>query len=253
MRLQIDGIVGKDSVVKSWSRESFHIYLFHLFQIHKDTSDNIVSLIAIYLCMHHDTSLLSIMVQRFCRHLPCRKISGSKVSCYDCLWLGPKGYRSESWNPFAFYDIAVYMPLTHRGQDKMVKMLKFVPKGPTCNNFNICPYNGLVLNRRQAIFWTIDVLVYYWRIYTPIAHQGSMWSRIELYRIIASSKSCHDSLCSGVADYSTMFTYQSGRSPKVVALFLLQTLVAIWYDFFNCMIQSKWNQIIQESTIIIII
>ena len=101
MRHQIDGIVGKDSVVKSWSRESFHIYLFHLFQIHKDTSDNIVSLIAIYLCMHHDTSLSSIMVQRFCRHLPCRKISGSKVSCYDCLWLGPKGYRSESWNPFA--------------------------------------------------------------------------------------------------------------------------------------------------------
>ena len=43
---------------------------------------------------------------------------------------------------------------------------------------------------------------------------------------------------------------QSGRSPKVVAPFLLQTLVAIWYDFFNSMIQSKWNQIIQESTII---
>ena len=47
--------------------------------------------------------------------------------------------------------------------------------------------------------------------------------------------------------------YQSGRSPKVVALFLLQTLVAIWYDFFNYMMQSKWNQIIQSSTIIIII
>ena len=44
---------------------------------------------------------------------------------------------------------------------------------------------------------------------------------------------------------------QSGGSPNVVALFLLQTLVAIWYDFVNCMIQSKWNQIIQESTIII--
>ena len=41
-------------------------------------------------------------------------------------------------------------------------------------------------------------------------------------------------------------TEQSGRSAKVVALFLLQTLVAIWYNFFNCMIQSKWNQIIQE-------
>ena len=38
---------------------------------------------------------------------------------------------------------------------------------------------------------------------------------------------------------------QSGRSPKVVALFLLQTLVAIWYDFFNCMIQSKWNKTMQ--------
>ena len=47
--------------------------------------------------------------------------------------------------------------------------------------------------------------------------------------------------------------YQSGRSPKVVALFLLQTSVAIWYDFFNCMIQSQWNQNIQESTIIIMI
>ena len=46
---------------------------------------------------------------------------------------------------------------------------------------------------------------------------------------------------------------KSARSPKVVALFLLQTSVAMWYDFFNCMIQSKWNQIIQESTIIIII
>ena len=38
-------------------------------------------------------------------------------------------------------------------------------------------------------------------------------------------------------------TNQSGRSTKVVALFLLQTLVAIWYDYFNSMIQSKWNQI----------
>ena len=37
------------------------------------------------------------------------------------------------------------------------------------------------------------------------------------------------------------WSQQSGRSPKVVALFLLQTLVAIWYDYFNCMIQSKWN------------
>ena len=34
---------------------------------------------------------------------------------------------------------------------------------------------------------------------------------------------------------------QSRRSPKVVALFLLQTLVAISYDYFSCMIQSKWN------------
>ena len=30
--------------------------------------------------------------------------------------------------------------------------------------------------------------------------------------------------------------YQSGRSPKVVALFLLLTLVAILYNYFNCMI-----------------
>ena len=53
--------------------------------------------------------------------------------------------------------------------------------------------------------------------------------------------------------FEILDTYQSGRSPKVVALFLLQTLVAIWYDFFNCMIQSKLNEIIQESTKIIII
>ena len=46
---------------------------------------------------------------------------------------------------------------------------------------------------------------------------------------------------------------QSGLSRKVVALFLLQTLVAISYDYFNCMIQSKWNQIIHESTLIMII
>ena len=39
----------------------------------------------------------------------------------------------------------------------------------------------------------------------------------------------------------TIQLHQSGRSPKVVALFLLQTLVAIWYDFFNCLIQSKWT------------
>ena len=39
---------------------------------------------------------------------------------------------------------------------------------------------------------------------------------------------------------------QSGTSPKIVALFLLQTLVAIYYDFFKCMIQSKWNQIMHE-------
>ena len=41
-----------------------------------------------------------------------------------------------------------------------------------------------------------------------------------------------------------LFCKQSGRSPKVVALFLLQTLVAIWYDYFNCMIQSKRSHII---------
>ena len=52
--------------------------------------------------------------------------------------------------------------------------------------------------------------------------------------------------------HDEVYADQSGRSPKVVALFLLQTLVAIWYDFFNCMIKSKWNQIIQETTTIII-
>ena len=42
---------------------------------------------------------------------------------------------------------------------------------------------------------------------------------------------------------SMFLNNQSGRSPKVVALFLLQTLVAIWYDYFNCMIQSKRSHI----------
>ena len=37
---------------------------------------------------------------------------------------------------------------------------------------------------------------------------------------------------------------------KSSSTFSAKTLVAI-YDFVNCMIQSKWNQIIQESTIII--
>ena len=35
------------------------------------------------------------------------------------------------------------------------------------------------------------------------------------------------------AKYASLPFNQSGRSPKVVALFLLQTLVAIWYDFFQ--------------------
>ena len=47
------------------------------------------------------------------------------------------------------------------------------------------------------------------------------------------AKCCHRYTCN---------TQQSGRSSKVVALFLLQTLVAIWYDFFKSMIQSKWNK-----------
>ena len=42
---------------------------------------------------------------------------------------------------------------------------------------------------------------------------------------------------------------QSGRSPKVVVLFLLQTLVAIKYDYFNCMIQSKRNQFLLPNLV----
>ena len=80
----------------------------------------------------------------------------------------------------------------------------------------------------------------------------------EIYASV--KKGCH-SFRSWLVAYSTpnhylnqnWFISQLGRSPKVVALFQLQTLVAIWYDFFNCMIQSKWNQIMQESTIVIII
>ena len=59
--------------------------------------------------------------------------------------------------------------------------------------------------------------------------------------------------CYNPIQFSVVLFYQSGRSPKVVALFLLQTLVAIWYDFFKCMIKSKWYQIMQESTITITI
>ena len=55
------------------------------------------------------------------------------------------------------------------------------------------------------------------------------------------------------ANHVTFPVNSRGRSPEVVAPFLLQTLVAIWFDFVNCMIQSKWNQIIQDSTITIII
>ena len=42
-----------------------------------------------------------------------------------------------------------------------------------------------------------------------------------------------------VCENGGYFAQQSGRSPKVVALFLLQILVAIEYDYFNCLIQSK--------------
>ena len=43
--------------------------------------------------------------------------------------------------------------------------------------------------------------------------------------------------------------YQSGRSPKTVALFLLQTLVAISYEYFNCLIQSKRNHILVPNLV----
>ena len=42
---------------------------------------------------------------------------------------------------------------------------------------------------------------------------------------------------------------QSGKSPKVVALFLLQTLVALWYDYFNSMIQSKRSHILVPNLV----
>ena len=61
------------------------------------------------------------------------------------------------------------------------------------------------------------------------------------------------SLCFVSNTHQNGLIHQSGRSPKVVALFLLQTLIAIWYDFFKCMIQSKWYQIIHVLTIIMII
>ena len=44
-------------------------------------------------------------------------------------------------------------------------------------------------------------------------------------------------------------TKQSGRSPKVVAVFLLQTLVTKFYDFFKCMIQSKWNHVLLPNLV----
>ena len=45
--------------------------------------------------------------------------------------------------------------------------LKFVPKGPTNNIPALVPDNGLGLNRRQAIIWTNDGLVY-WCIYASL-------------------------------------------------------------------------------------
>ena len=45
----------------------------------------------------------------------------------------------------------------------------------------------------------------------------------------------------GLSKACDLLDNQSSRSPKVVALFLLLTLVAILYDFFNCMIQLKSN------------
>ena len=44
-------------------------------------------------------------------------------------------------------------------------------------------------------------------------------------------------------------TDQSVRSPKVVARFLLQTLVAISYDYYNCMIQSKRSHILVPNLV----
>ena len=61
---------------------------------------------------------------------------------------------------------------------------------------------------------------------------------------------CFALICCGFSPVSSInILQQSGRSPKVVALFLLQTLVSIKCDYFNCMIQSKRSQILVPNLV----
>ena len=48
----------------------------------------------------------------------------------------------------------------------------------------------------------------------------SLGSRIVLYKNIAISKSCHDSLCSGFNDYSNILTYMSSNNSSMKQRFI---------------------------------
>ena len=66
-------------------------------------------------------------------------------------------------------------------------------------------------------------------------HQCKLVVPILIFASLTSPNLDQDATCR-CQDYfqkKTDNSNQSGRSPKVVALFLLQTLVAIWYDFFQ--------------------
>ena len=85
-----------------------------------------------------------------------------------------------------------------------------------------------IMNLLWALSDTKGVRVCFWWVPSHCGIEGN-----EIMDQLAKETLDHD------IDSLTTVHYQSGRSPKVVALFLLQTLVAIWYDFFNCMMQSN--------------
>ena len=139
---------------------------------------------------------------------------------------------SGKWRPFC-PDLSV---LTHWGVNKMVAILRtaILVVDQYCN--------------RQC-----QVVIHFLgRCWRPLTSHG----HIEVRNVL---QHYNDAILSTMTSQITSLTiiystvYQSGRSPKVAALFLLQTLVEIKYDYFNCIIQSKWNKIILESNIIMII
>ena len=74
------------------------------------------------------------------------------------------------------------------------------------------------------------------------------WNAYLLHR---TSEYQHTRFCMKLLSWQTYWCcfYQSRRSPKVVALFLLQTLVAIQHQCWTCMIQSKWIQFLLPNLV----